>query len=191
MLLKQKTLHAIADGDVTLAFRRWKRPTVKSGGTLRTPMGVLAIQSVDVVNENNITKQDAQQAGYESRQTLLAELNVRQEGLLYRIALHFAGSDPRTTLRQQTDFSNDDIDDLKKRLQKMDSRSQHGPWTSNVLQLIHESPGTRAAELADSLEMETQRFKTNVRKLKELGLTESLQVGYRLSPRGESLLKRI
>jgi hypothetical protein len=33
-------------------------------------------------------------------------------------------------------------------------------------------------------------FKLDVRKLKELGLTESLPVGYRLSPRGEFLLQR-
>ena len=31
-------------------------------------------------------------------------------------------------------------------------------------------------------------FKRRVRRLKELGLTESLEVGYRLSPRGEVLL---
>jgi len=30
-----------------------------------------------------------------------------------------------------------------------------------------------------------------VRKLKELGLTESLEVGYRLSPRGRALLERL
>jgi hypothetical protein len=31
----------------------------------------------------------------------------------------------------------------------------------------------------------------DVRKLKELGLTESLEVGYRLSPRGRALLARL
>jgi hypothetical protein len=36
-----------------------------------------------------------------------------------------------------------------------------------------------------------QRFKTNVRKLKELGLTESLEVGYRLSPRGKTGIERL
>jgi hypothetical protein len=36
--------------------------------------------------------------------------------------------------------------------------------------------------------LETQAFKTDVRKLKGLGLTESLEVGYRLSPRGVALL---
>lgn len=35
---------------------------------------------------------------------------------------------------------------------------------------------------------ETQAFKVDVRKLKTLDLTESLGAGYRLSPRGRSLL---
>jgi hypothetical protein len=34
-------------------------------------------------------------------------------------------------------------------------------------------------------------FKLNVRKLKALGLTESLEIGYRLSPRGQILLRRL
>ena len=34
-------------------------------------------------------------------------------------------------------------------------------------------------------------FKRDVRRLKELGLTESLEVGYRLSPRGRALLARL
>ena len=53
------------------------------------------------------------------------------------------------------------------------------------------SPGSRAARAADLAAWfgrETQPFKTDVRKLKNLGLTESLEVGYRLSPRGEAYL---
>ena len=73
----------------------------------------------------------------------------------------------------------------------MDARSTNGPWTTMTLELIATNPGKRAAELAESAQMETKRFKTNVRKLKELGLTESLEVGYRLSPRGRVVLERI
>ena len=40
-----------------------------------------------------------------------------------------------------------------------------------------------------SLGQEKRRFKLYVRKLKELGLTESLPVGYRLSPRGHAVLR--
>jgi hypothetical protein len=191
MLLKQKTLKGIADGSITLAFRRWKRPTVKAGGSLRTVIGVLAIESVDTVDERKITTQDAKRAGYESRKELLAELNARKEGKLYRIALHHAGADPRHDLRQQDDLSDDEIDDLKNRLARMDTRSSHGPWTTATLKLIAKNPGKRAADMAESVGMETKRFKTNVRKLKELGLTESLQVGYRLSPRGEVVFEQL
>ena len=48
MLFRQHVLAEIASGDVTLAFRRWTKPTVKAGGTLRTAVGVLAIDAVDL-----------------------------------------------------------------------------------------------------------------------------------------------
>jgi hypothetical protein len=48
---------------------------------------------------------------------------------------------------------------------------------------------TRAADLAASFGRETQPFKLDVRKLENLGLTLSLDVGYRLSPRGEASLR--
>jgi Mn-dependent DtxR family transcriptional regulator len=47
----------------------------------------------------------------------------------------------------------------------------------------------RAADLAKHLGRDRKSFKTDVRKLKELGLTESLEVGYRLSPRGRAWLR--
>lgn len=191
MLLKQNTLNAIAAGDITLVFRRWKRPTVKTGGTLRTVVGVLAIDAVDVVNENEITDKEARQAGFDSKAALLVELKARKDGDLYRIALHHAGADPRNELRDQSDLSDDEIDDLKTRLTRMDDRSSSGPWTSTTLKLIAENSGKRAPDLAESVGMEAKRFKTNVRKLKELGLTESLKIGYRLSPRGEVFLRGI
>lgn len=49
MLLKRATLDAIVNGDVTLTFRRWRKPTVRAGGHLRTVVGELAIEAVDVV----------------------------------------------------------------------------------------------------------------------------------------------
>lgn len=55
--------------------------------------------------------------------------------------------------------------------------------------LIRDRPGVRAADLAAAAGRETLPFKRDVRKLKELGLTESLEVGYRLSPRGAALLE--
>lgn len=191
MLFKQRFLEGIAAGDITLAFRRWKRPTVKSGGTLRTRIGVLDIESVAEVKAAQITKRDAKRAGYDSREELLAELNQRREGALFRIKFRVGGIDPRIALRQQTQLTAVELDKIRQRLDNMDTRSSAGPWTRATLELIKTQPATRAPDLVAELGMEQKRFKTNVRKLKELGLTESLAVGYRLSPRGKAVLKKL
>ena len=60
-----------------------------------------------------------------------------------------------------------------------------------TLVLIAENPGVRAEDLAASVGREKMPFKLDVRKLKEMGLTESLLTGYRLSPRGETVLKHL
>ena len=59
-----------------------------------------------------------------------------------------------------------------------------------MLTLIAAHPGVRAGDLADRLGRERLDFKADVRKLKALGLTESLTVGYQLSPRGRAWLDR-
>ena len=188
MLLKRETLEGIAEGRITLAFRRWKRPTVRAGGELRTAIGVLGIDGVDAIEEGDITEGNARAAGYPTRAALLAELNRRPEGDLYRVALHLAGDDPRTALREQDALDAEAVAAIAARLARFDRSSRHGPWTETVLRLIADSPGVRAPDLAASLGRDTQPFKRDVRKLKELGLTESLEVGYRLSPRGRAWL---
>jgi hypothetical protein len=50
MLFKQAFLDGIQAGTITLAFRRWQRPTVKAGGTLLTAVGQLAIDDVRAVD---------------------------------------------------------------------------------------------------------------------------------------------
>ena len=70
----------------------------------------------------------------------------------------------------------------------MGRRPGGGPWTREILRLIAERPGVRAPDLAASLGRETLAFKRDVRKLKELGLTRSLPVGYEISPRGRAYL---
>jgi hypothetical protein len=81
--------------------------------------------------------------------------------------------------------------EIERRLARLDRTSRHGPWTHAVLAAIGERPGVPAIELATSFGREKLPFKLDVRKLKELGLTESLRPGYRLSPRGESVLARL
>ena len=184
MLFRQDVLRRIAEGEITLAFRRWRRPTVRAGGTLRTRVGVLAIESLEVVGERDVTEGDARRAGAESRDALLAGLPG--EGALHRIEFRLTGPDPRIALRARSDISPAERAEIDARLARLDAASRHGAWTAKVLGLIAARPGTRAPDLAASLGRETAPFKADVRKLKELGLTESLQVGYRLSPRGRA-----
>jgi hypothetical protein len=187
MLLDNPTLQAIMAGRVSVVFRTWRRPTVKTGGTLRTRAGVLAIEAVDSITPERISKRDIEQAGFGARAELLQTLQGRT-GELYRIRVRPAGEDPRIALRQQP-LGAAELAQVEKRLQRMDAASREGPWTRQYLELIEARPTQRAPELAELMGLTTKPFKQRVRRLKELGLTESLRVGYRLSPRGESYLR--
>jgi len=191
MLLTDKHLEGIASGKIKLAFRKWRKPTVKTGGRLRTRMGELAIQAVDRISEKEISDRDAKLAGYESRADLLKELDRRGDGVLYRIRLSLAGPDERAVLRSKGKLSNEEWDELKQKLDRLDARSVHGPWVARFLAVVSMNPGVLSTILASSLELERKWFKEQMRKLKELGLTESLGIGYRISPRGAAVLKRL
>ncbi len=189
MLFRQATWPGLADGTITMAFRRQRRPTVRTGGTLTTAVGVLAIDDVRPITDGDVTDDDARRAGFASAAELLADLGPPvDDRTLYRVELHLAGPDPRVARRQQDDLSADDVAELVRRLDRFDRASAHGPWTRAVLGLIGARPEVRAGDLADALGRERLSFKTDVRKLKALGLTESLAVGYRLSPRGRAFL---
>jgi hypothetical protein len=187
VLIPLDTLRRIEAGEVTVAFRRWRRPTVRAGGTLRTRIGVLAIESVEVLEESAVMDEDARRAGFGNRAELL-ERCAGRAGDLYRIGLHLAGPDPRVELRERADIGPAERAEIDARLARLDAASRRGPWTAAVLGLIAERPATRAPDLAVELGRETAPFKADVRKLKELGLTESLERGYRLSPRGRAYL---
>ena len=191
MLFKQSVLSSIQAGKVTLAFRRWKRPTVKAGGTLITKIGQLGIESVSIVDPATISKRDAQRAGFESVDTLRKELDQWNEGDVYRIQFHVAGPDPRIALRQSSKLNAQDVEELSRRLDRLDQHATSGPWTRTFLQLIGELPAVSARTLCEEVGYERLDFKANVRKLKKLGLTESLNPGYRLSPRGQALLRKL
>lgn len=185
------TLRRIVDGEVTVQFRRWKRPTVKAGGTLLTAAGVLAIDAVEPVTETGLSTRDAKAAGFEDLAGLERALaQRRREGDLFRISLRYAGPDPRVALRAQRPDATE-MESLQRRLEGYDARSPVGPWVRSALEIIRDRPETRAADLAEGVGMEKPRFKANIRKLKSLGLTESLEIGYRLSPRGHAVLEAL
>ena len=189
MILPRRFQERIAAGDITLAFRRWKRPSVKAGTRLRTASGVVAIDSIEVVSPDSIGLEDARRAGFDSVDELLSRLR-RGDEPIYRIELHYGGPDPRVALRERAAIEPEECAELEAALSRLDAASRSGPWTASVLALIAERPGVLAADLAASRGEEKQPFKRRVRRLKEFGLTESLRVGYRLSPRGAAFLRR-
>jgi hypothetical protein len=187
MLIKNAVLEKIKNGEITLLFRRWKRAGVKAGGTQMTQMGVVGIDSVDVVTERKINEADARAAGYESKKALLADLYDRDENI-YRIGVRWIGEDPRKALRTNDKLTKAELEEIIAQLLKLDAGSQRGNWTQAYLQMIHDQPNTHAQILAESIGLTIPTFKPWVRKLKALGLTESLRPGYRLSPRGQKVL---
>jgi hypothetical protein len=191
MLFEQRLWAGLADGTVTVTFRRWPRPRARAGGRHRTPAGVLAVDAVTVVDPAAITEEDARRAGFGSLAELRRRLDRRGDGPVYRIDFHHAGADPREALRQADALSADELAGLRARLDRLDRAARGGPWTAATLRLIGDRPQVRAADLAAAAGRERLAFKADVRKLKELGLTESLEVGYRLSPRGRALLERL
>ncbi len=189
MLLKQSILEGIVRGDITLAFRRWQRPTVKAGTGLRTAAGVVRIASVDTVDETVLTDADARAAGFADRAALAADLRDGADRSLYRIVFDGIETDSRLALRDAADLSDADWHALAARFAKWDSTVPG--YFPSILRLIGQNPELSAATLADRLGVEKLKFKQDVRKLKELGLTESLDVGYRLSPRGAATLEKL
>src|ERR1043165_2912592 len=149
MLIRQNVLERIRDGEVALAFRRWRRPTVSAGGTVKTAVGVLAVDAVERVPLRRITAKDARLAGYKTLAELTSFLTGR-DGDVYRVSLRFVGDDPRVSLRESLP-SPDEVERIVSTLRRMDERSKRGPWTFTVLELIADRPGVRAADLAASL----------------------------------------
>lgn len=190
MLLRKPTLDGIVAGDVDLAFRRWKRPTVKTGGTLRTAVGLVQIETVEPVAVDDISEDDARRAG-SSLEQLLEFLDQKEEGAVYRVELGAVVPDPRVALREDDVLDDDDVDQLRGRLSRLDKASRREPWTLQFLRLLRANPHVRAQDLADGLGLEKDVFKNDVRKLKALGLTISHSPGYELSPRGKALLARL
>jgi hypothetical protein len=188
MLIRQETLKEIAAGRVTLAFRRWKRPSVRPGARLRTSVGVLAIEAVEPARLKEISREDARQAGFESRAKLVGALQRGKPGQLYRIRLRYVGADPRIALREDHALTAEDVAAIGQELDDLDRRSRRPPWTREILHAIDKSPGTLAEDMAAGFGRTKPAFKADVRKLKELGLTISLSPGYELSPRGRAFL---
>lgn len=189
MLFSASAWPGLADGSITVTFRTWSKPQAKQGGRYRVAGMLLEATDVRQVEVSTLTEADAIAAGEADLTTLLRRLkNPPSTSAVWRVDLRHLGVDDRIERRAADALTDDDIDDLRTRLDRLDRRAG-APWTRTTLRLIETYPGVVSTALARHTGQERPAFKINVRKLKEMGLTESLDVGYRLSPRGEALLR--
>jgi len=190
MLIEKRLQAGIRDGTITVMFRRWKRRQVVAGNVYRTTVGRVVVDEVVQVAPSRIRRVDALAAGYTSVAEAVADLRGTPGDPVFLLRLHLAeDEDPRAVLADAADLSTSDVEEITRRLERLDRASNHGPWTDETLAIIKRRPAVRAGDLAEELGREMLPFKVDVRKLKNLGLTLSLEVGYRLSPRGEAYLR--
>jgi hypothetical protein len=196
VLLFQKAFHeGLKNGAITLTYRHWPKARVKAGGRYRChPIGVLEVDAITRVKVRDITADDALRSGFETREALVHYLaggpagRLNDETELFRVELHYAGDGDRVAVALEADLSPEDVQTLQKKLAKLDA--DH-PWTMETLRTIEQHPQVAARILAEKLGRERDPFKIDVRKLKHLGLTQSFEVGYELSPRGQAFLKAL
>lgn len=148
-------------------------------------------EAVDVVRPTDITAADAQSAGYPDVTALRADLRGDPDLPLYRIRFRpLDQRDPRDELAATQALTDADATAIGAKLARMDALSRRGPWTATVLAQIADQPGVVSTVLAEQIGWERPDYKLHVRRLKEMGLTISLEIGYRISPRGAAYLAR-
>jgi hypothetical protein len=154
---------AVADGSITVTYRAWKRPQVKVGGHYRVGAATVEVSAIEVVGRDAVPEDGLAWIG--------------DAETVYRVDFH-----PVTPRPEKPPLP---FDEIEARLDRMDQRSSFGPWTRVTLGVIRDNPGVVSTKLAELVGRERFDFKADVRKLKALGLTQSLEVGYRLTPLGE------
>ncbi len=188
MQFQRRFKAAIQQGEVTCSFRKWRRPQVKIGGQYNIHgFGAIEVTDVRSVKAGRARLADIKRSGFQTRAELLSTLKAQANDTLFLIELRYLSETP-VKQPSKNALAPQELCELLAKLKKMDTRSQSGPWAIATIKLIDRHPARRAPDLAAMLSWETQPFKVNVRKLKALGLTESLEVGYRLSVRGVQLL---
>lgn len=189
MLINQATAAGIADGSITAVLRRWDAPRAREGGTQRTPTGTIRIDDIrEYPGDYVVTRAQARAAGFRDAKSAQAKLDRRPAAHTYVIAVSYVAPDERHELAADDRLTEPEVAAVSARLHAWDAASSDGPWTMEYLTLIAANEAVRAPGLAVTVGQETARFKRRVRQLKGLGLTISLDVGYRISPRGKAYL---
>lgn len=187
VLLDRPTADGIADGSISLVLRRWDKARAKPGGTQRTQAGTIRIESVtEHPGDYRVTAAQARAAGYRDAATAQAQLDRRPAAHTFVIGVSYLAPDERPELAADAELTDADVAAISARLARWDAATE--PWTRQYLTMIAANEAVRAPDLAAHVGLDVPRFKRRVRQLKGLGLTISLDVGYRLSPRGRAYL---
>ena len=189
MLFKQKDLEGIKSGNISLAFRKWKKLSVYAGSFVDTSIGILKVGAVKVISLEEITDDEAQSAGFKNAVSLVQLLEQQKDGLIYKIEISFHSENPEIESQEEAEMDKEEFETIKLALDNLDKFSKIGKWTVKTLQVIRENPKMKAADLAVKARKEKEWLKLNIRKLKALGLTISHEPGYTLSAKGEEYLK--
>jgi hypothetical protein len=183
-------LERVAAGELTVTWRLWKYAHVKVGRAYPAGHGAVVIDDVRRVRAGDVTDADAMEVGLLDKRSLLdlvrghKRARISAATILHRVAFHYVPEPPPRRPELP-------LPEIAKRLARLDAASPRGPWTLAALRLVEENPGVVARELAGEMGLPTLDFKAQVRKLKALGLTVSLPVGYELSELGQTCLDSI
>jgi hypothetical protein len=188
MMFKSMFHSGIVDGSINLTYRAWKRPQAKVGNRYFIhPIGDIRVTAIDQ-DVDEISDQDLARSGFDNENVMRKAMRAGAASVIYRIEFEFMGlRGADGPLLRETVPGADELADLHTRLLAKDARTGQA-WTAQMLTMISASPGTSAGVLARQVDRERLKFKADVRKLKALGLTISLETGYRLSVRGEAYL---
>ena len=193
VLFRSEQQRRVEAGEIKVTYRAWQSPRVRIGERYRVGAGSIQVHACAPVAVAEITDADANEAGFADRAALITAAAYRRpEGLaypdvLYRVVFTYDAVEARPGPERER-LTDADALMLTKKLRAMDERSDVGPWTWATLREIGDNPGLVSSKLAENLRRERFALKGDIRKLKALGLTISLETGYELSPRGQALL---
>ena len=161
---------------------------MKEGGYYKVyPVGSLEVISIQTCTFDELSIEDAVRSGFADSDELIEILEPASDRLLYRIK--FVGHRKKLEVNRNAATGRELIK-LQSALELRDKNSKVGPWTRDTIIAICKNPGLSSTKLALILGREKAALKQDVRKLKKLGLTISLETGYELSERGKSWLKQ-
>jgi hypothetical protein len=186
MLFKAHFHQRIRSGEIRCTVRIWQRPHVKVGGRYALGAGAVVVDRIYETRLDDITSALARRCGFTSVADALKTAKHGTGERVFIIEFHYDGTASARSKPVTGVVSAEELAKAAQRLDAMDRRAQSAAWTQATLRAIEARPGVRAANLA--LERPRDEFKRDVRKLKTLDLTVSLEIGYRLTPKGEALL---